>query len=197
MNELNIYQLYKDIIAKSKVMKRFVIAPGYGKDLNKNNFGELAVDIYNSLDDGVKYPVCIMFPPVEFPNFDKNWSKFNCKLFFLTQPFNSSSGTISANPFNSLSQHTVPQTWKDMNVCAKDFIKFLLALVDSNTDVLREPDSAYSIERFSEIGNDGIAGVSLTFDIEIAISCEVEDYSEADIASFKVNKTELHKHHVY
>lgn len=197
MNELNIYKLYKDIIAKSKVMKRFVIAPGYGKDLNKNNFGEMAVDIYKSLDDGVKYPVCIMFPPVEFPDFDRNWTRFNCKLFFLTQPFNASKGTINANPFNSLSQHTVPETWKDMNVCAKSFRKFLVVVIDSNTDVLRDPESSCVIERFSEIGNDGIAGVSLTFDIDIAIDCEVEDYAEADITAFKVNKTELHKHHVH
>ncbi|WP_428067396.1 hypothetical protein [Chryseobacterium gambrini] len=197
MNELNLYELYKNIIAKSKVMKRFVIAPGYGKDLNKNNFGELAVDIYKSLNDGVKYPVCIMFPPVEFPDFDKNWSRYNCKLFFLTHPFDSSKGTMNKNPFNALSMHTVQETWKDMNVCAKSFRKFLIRVIEKNTGSLRDPDCSVAIERFSEIGNDGIAGVSLTFDIDLVIDCDIEDYSEEDISSFQLNKNDLHKHHAH
>lgn len=196
MNELNLYQLFSDIIAKSKVMRRFVTAPGYGNELNKNNLGDQLKDVFDGITDGVKYPLCIMFPPVEFPNLDQNWSKYNCKLLFLTTPFDSKSGTMKRNPFNALSQHTIEETWKDMNLCAKDFKRFLNGVIDLNAaSGIREPDSAVVIQRFSDLGNDKVAGVSITFDIEIEISCEIEDYSEADILSFIINKNDLHPHH--
>lgn len=198
MNELNIYQLFKDIISLSKVMQRFVIAPNYGNALNENNMGELIKDAFNSLKDPVKYPVCLMFPPVEFPDFDKNWTRYNCKIFFLTTPFNGNQGTLKINPLNALSEHTVIHTWKDMNVCAKSFRKFLIEVIEKNADKgIRNPDSAVVIQRFSNVGNDGVAGVSLTFDIDIRIDCEIEDYSAADLSSFKLNTNDLHTHHVY
>lgn len=195
MTELNLFQLYKDIISQSKVMRRFVTAPGYGNELNKNNLGDHLKDVFEAISDGVKYPLCIMFPPVEFPNLETNWSKYHCKLMFLTKPFDSSTGTMKRNPFNSLSQHTVEQTWKDMNVCAKDFKRFLNSVIDANTDSIREPESSVIIERFSDLGNDKVAGVSLSFDVEISIVCEMEDYSEDSVKTFVLNKIELHPHH--
>ena len=196
MNELNLYKLFGDIIAKSKVMKRFVTAPFYGDDLNKNNLGEQLQDVYNAIQDGKKYPLCLMFPPVEFPDFENNWSRFNCKLFFLTPPYDDSHGTANRNPFSSLSEHTIQQTWKDMNVCAKGFKKALIEIVYKNTQKgLRLPESAIVIQRFTQQGNDGVAGVSLTFDIDLMIDCEMEDYDESEINSFQFDNSELHPHH--
>ncbi|GEN74088.1 hypothetical protein [Chryseobacterium lathyri] len=196
MNELNLYQLYRDIIKKSKVMRRFVTGPNYGDELNKNNAGEILKDFLEGIKDGKKYPLCIMFPPVELPNFDTNWSKYKCRLLFLTTQHNDANGTQNRNPFNNLSQHTIEQTWKDMGVCAKDFRKFLNMIIAKfpGTEI-RECTSVDVIERYSGVGADNLAGVGLSFDIDLAIACDLEDYSEEDLKSFEINTTDLHPHH--
>ena len=196
MNELNLYQLFKDIIAKSKVMRRFVTAPQYGVELNKNNAGEILKDFLDGITDSDKYPICIMFPPVDVPDFDTNWSKFKCRMFFLTPQHNDINGTQNRNPFNNLSEHTIQQTWKDMRQCAIDFRKFFNAVTEKDfSQGVRESSGFDVIDRYSDIGNDELAGVGLSFDVEIMTGCEMTDYNEKEIKNFKINTEDLHPHH--
>ncbi|AZA82174.1 hypothetical protein C1637_09915 [Chryseobacterium lactis] len=177
-------------------MRRFVTGPNYGDELNKDNAGEVLKDFLKGISDGNKYPICIMFPPVELPNFDTNWSKYRCRLLFLTPQYNDVNGTQNRNPFNNLSQHTTEQIWKDMGVCAKDFRRFLNMLIEKFPEAgLRECTSIDMIERFSGVGNDNLAGVGLTFELDLSISCDIEDYSVDDINNFTINTNELHPHH--
>ncbi|GAB0154749.1 hypothetical protein CHRYSEOSP005_00090 [Chryseobacterium sp. Alg-005] len=177
-------------------MRRFVTAPNFGNELNKNNAGEILNDILEGINDGKKYPICIMFPPVELPDFDNNWSKYKCRLLFLTTQHNDINGTQNRNPFNNLSRHTIEQTWKDMGVCAKDFRRFLNEVIAKNPGSgINECSSVDVIERYSGVGNDKLAGVGLSFDIHLAVNCNMEDYSEADINNFEINTTDIHPHH--
>ena len=196
MNELNLYQLFKDIISKSKMMKRFVTAPEYGVELNKDNLGEILKDALDGIKDGPKYPLCLMFPPVDIPDdSDNGWSKFKIKMFFLTTPFTADSHTRNADFGNNLSKHTIQQTWKDMRVCAVDFRKIFKLITENNLSKgIRDGEASDLIERHSNIGNDGIAGVAISFDVSIFLGCDIEDYSFADFKNFQINTTNLHPH---
>ena len=198
MNELNVYQLFKDIIAKSKVIRRFIVAPQYGVELNKNNLGEILTDVIGGISDGEKYPLCIMFPPIEIPNYDTNWRRFKIKMFFLTTQYNDSLGTQNVNFNNNLSQHSIIETWKDMSSCAIDFRKTIKEITSYIIEYgIRDVETTEVIFRYSDIGNDNTAGVSIDFEIDLANDCEIKDYSIDDefIKSIIKNIKELHENH--
>lgn len=197
MNELNLYDLFEQIISKSKTMKRFIIAPGYGNELNKNNLGEILSDIIGGIKDGKKYPVCIMMPPVELiENYDKGWSKFKCRVFFLDTPNNDSNGIANINKSNNLSKHGIKQVWKDMRGCAIDFRKVFQIVTENNLlSGIRDGQSMDVIDRVSNVANDKSAGVGISFDIDLFLGCEVSDYTDAGISSIVINRTDLHPQH--
>lgn len=197
MNELNLYDLFEQIISKSKTMKRFVMAPGYGNDLNKNNLGELLTDILGGIKDGPKYPLCIMMPPVELiESYDKGWSKFKCRVFFLDTQNNDSNGISSINKSNNLSKHTIKHIWKDMRICGIEFRKIFQLVTERDLQAgIRDGQSIDVIDRVSNVANDKVAGIGISFDVELFIGCEITDYSDADITSITINKTDLHPRH--
>lgn len=195
-SELNLYQLFKDIISKSKMMNRFVTAPEYGVELNKDNLGEILKDALEGISDGEKYPVCLMFPPVEIVEDSENtWSKFKIRMFFLTPPHTLNSATVNPDFGNNLSQHTIQETWKDMRLCAVDFRKaFKLITYTNSTIGIRDGQTIDVIERYSNIGNDKLAGVGISFDVSVFAGCELEDYNTEDINNFQINLTNIHPH---
>lgn len=197
INELNLYKLFEDIITKSKVMKRFIVAPKYGVELNKNNASEILTDILGGIKDGIKYPICLMFPPIEvIEDLDKGWSRFKCKLFFLTTEFNDRNGTQNVNLNNNLSKHTIQMTWKDMRLCAVDFLRVFKLVTEKDLSVgIREAQTVNIIERYSDIGNDRSAGVGISFDIDVFLGCELEDYTETEINLININTDNLHPSH--
>ncbi|TWP31894.1 hypothetical protein ETU08_00095 [Apibacter muscae] len=198
MNELNLYQLFRDIITNSKKMNRFVVAPQYGIELNKNNVGEILKDIVGGISDGVKYPICLMFPPVEIIDSilgENEWSRYSCKLFFLTTPYSDEGGIQLQNLDNNLSEHTIPMTWKDMHQCAIDFRKVFEMVTERNFNKgIRSTEETTVIERFSDIGNDRLAGVGISFIIDLFLNCEILDYEIKDIDNIKLNIEDLHNH---
>ena len=195
MNELNIYQIFKDIIAQSKMMQRFIVAPQYGNELNKDNLGEILKDLLEGITDGVKYPLCIMFPPVELiDNYEKGWSKFKVKMYFLTTPFTERNITQEINFGNNLSQHTIQETWKDMRLCAINFRKAFQFITERNLSSIRDGQEMDVIERVSGVANDTLAGVGLSFTISMIIDCELEDYEESDLKNLIINTENIHPH---
>lgn len=182
MNEINLYNLFEQIIAKSKTIKRFVVAPGYGNELNKNNLGEILTDIIGGISDGVKYPLCVMFPPVEVPDYDNNWSKFKCRMFFLTPQNKVATGNSTFNKKNNLSKITKIDNWKDMRNSAIDFRKAFQEITEKNRQSgIRDGQSMDVIDRVSDVANDVLAGVGISFDVDVFIGCEITDYSQEDI----------------
>ncbi len=185
MNELNLYDLFEQIISKSKTIKRFVMAPGYGNDLNKNNLGEILTYIIGGIKDGAKYPLCIMMPPVELiESYDKGWSKFKCRVFFLDTQNNDANGIANVNKFNNLSKKTIKHIWKDMRGCGIDFRKVFQLVTERNMrSGIRDGQSIDVIDRVSNVANDKVAGIGISFDVELFIGCEVMDYNDSDIDS--------------
>lgn len=181
MNETTLYELFKLIISKSKTMKRFVVAPGYGNDLNKANLGEIVTDALGGITDGAKFPICIMMPPIEIPNYDTNWTKFKCRLFFLKEQSGGSS-TSTIKPANNLTKITIQQVWKDMRLSAVDFRRVLMQVTENNPAYgIRDGQSYDIIERYSDVANPKLAGVGISFDVEIQLVCDITDYTEENI----------------
>lgn len=186
MTEIELYDVFKKLISKSKSIKRYVTAPQYGVELNKNNLGENLKDILGGIKNGPKYPLCILFPPVELPDYDSDWSSFKCTIFFLDRQYNDESGIANRNAFNNLSQKTIEQIWQTMSTAAKDFRRVMISILDENMDKgFRDGQSVDLIERYSDVGNDRLAGVSLTFTVELFTGCEITDYDVETINIFE------------
>lgn len=196
MNELNLYNLFEQIISKSRTMKRFVVAPYYGNDLNKNNLGEITEDVIGGMKDQVKYPICMMLPPVEvIEDYDKGFSRFKCKLYFLANPYSVNS---SINKTTNTSKHTVQQTWKDMRLCAIEFRKALQLVTQKNMNAgIRDGQGIDVIDRVSNVANDKLSGVGISFDVDVFLGCELSDYFQGMIDTIVINTNDLHPRHDY
>ena len=196
MDELSLYRLFQDIISKSKMMNRFVTAPEYGVELNKDNLGEILKDSLEGISDGEKFPVCLMFPPVEIlPDADNAWSNFKIRMFFLAPPHTLDSATVNPDFGNNLSQHTIQETWKDMRLCAVDFRKVFKVITYRNPTLgIRDGQNMDVIERYSNVGNDKLAGIGISFEVSVFTDCKTKDYSDSDIINFKINTENLHPH---
>jgi hypothetical protein len=199
MNELNLYAIFKSILQKSKVIEgRFTVCTGYGNDLNLNNLGEIVKDALGGITTLKKYPACIMMPPYEMMGDTyKNWSLFKVKLFFCVPQF-SNHGIKNPNSFNNTSEHNIQQDWKDMRECAGDFRKFTEEIFYQKEllNKIRIPDNSIDYyERYSQVGNDKLSVVSLSFDIEIFNSCELKDYDLNDISIINLDLSEIHPLH--
>jgi hypothetical protein len=186
MNELNIYEIFKSVFQKSKVIEgRFYLLKGYGNDLNSDNLGESIKETIGTITAPKKYPLVGMMPPYEIvENIFKNWSRFKINLFFCV-PKNANNGQVkSPNSFNNTSNHTVEQDWKDMRECAGDFRGFLYLVLKEKelfTKIRIPSNSIDAYQRYSNVGNDALSVVSLSFDIEIAIPCDIIDYAPDSI----------------
>lgn len=195
-NELILYDTFKKILSKSKVIEgRFVVLSGYSSDLNSDNFGQIFKDSLGSIKNPRKYPIACMFPPVEILNGydDANWSLYKIQLFFFAQPH-----TINYNPLANTSNHTIAQTWKDMTVCGKNFRKAFIRVTENNkSNPIRDGQSKDVIQRYSKVGVDGVAGIGIDFDISIFNPCDLDDYNDNEIDQITITKKELHPHHKY
>lgn len=199
MNELNLYAIFKAIIQKSKVIEgRFTVATGYGNDLNTNNLGEIVKDALGGITTVKKYPLALMMPPYEIvQDVSKGWSRFKVRLFFLVPQY-SNNGIKNPNAFNNTSEHTIIQDWKDMRECAGDFRVFLEQVLIGKRLVnqIRIPDNSIDVyERFSNVGNDKLSSVMISFDIELFNSCDLKDYNLNDLNEIELVLTDLHPLH--
>lgn len=180
MNELDIYQIFKTVLSRSKTIEgRFTVATGYGNDLNTNNLGEIVKDALGGIVTAKKYPLSIMMPPYEIvPDTTKGWSRFKIRLFFMVPQY-SNNGIKNPNAFNNTSEYTIQQDWRDMRQCAGDFRRYLdeYLITERMLNEIRIPDNSIdAYERFSNVGNDKLSSVMIAFDIEIFNSCELKDY---------------------
>lgn len=115
-------------------------------------------------------------------------------MFFLTPQHNDINQ--NRNPFNNLSEHTIEHTWKDMRQCAVDFRKFFNLVTSHNLSKgVRETEDTDVIDRYSDIGNDKLAGVGLSFNVDLFIGCDMVDFDEKEVKNFTINTGNLHPHH--
>lgn len=198
MDELFLYQLFLNILKKSTVIEgRFHVSKGYGNDLNANNFDEVIKDALSTITTARKYPVAILFPPVEaIGDYNKGWSSFKLKMFFVTTSFYDGFGDIKAiNNFNNTSDHPITYDWKDMRECAGNFRVIFDKLTRNRSllGIIRNGQKGNDIvERFSLSNNDRISGVSISFEVELFMPCSLTDYSDNDISLIEIPSQNIH-----
>lgn len=206
MDELFLYELFKNILTASKTIAgRFVVAEGYGNDLNSNSFDNIITDALGQLSTPQKYPVAILLPPIELvANRGIGWSRFKLRMFFLSTTYNSGANEIMGiSVGTNTSTHEIKHTWKDMRQCAGEFRDVLNALVRERELVsyLREAEDATDMyERVSLMNNDRVSGVSLSFEMDLFRGClapyEFNDYQIDDLQEIIIPTIDSHQYHL-
>lgn len=203
-SELNLTETFRKILDESKVIQgRFIVTNGYASDLNADNFNQIFKDAVGGIKDPRKYPLAFMFPPVDIPTgYDEtDLTRFKIQMFFLAKPFDGSAGIQSADFNNNTSTHTIEETWKDMRECAYNFRKVFIELTENMPNSFIKDGSNSNIkdvyQRYSKVGNDGLAGVGVNFDVLMHIGCEMNEYDMNDILSIEISNDDLHPLHEY
>lgn len=188
MKETKLYDIFRQIISKSKRMKRFVVAPSKGAELNKNNLGEILYDALGGIADGDKFPVALLFPPVELPNYNLGWSTYRCNIFFLDKQYVANGEMADPNYLTNLSQKKIEENWEEMASSARDFKMALTMITDANLDKGIRVNDDYNdqITRYSYVGNDEAAGVGMVFTVDLFNDCVVSDYDMADLTNIEI-----------
>jgi len=184
MNELDIYQLIQHILQYSAIIEgRCIIAEGYGNDLNTNNLTEFIQDNLTSITTTEKYPLAVILPPIEtIRTYEEGWSIFKLNLYFLTTTFydnNSALDSSRINTANNSSSYPICNNWKDMRLVAGDFRRMLNHYIHKNNLLDKVREIQHSTDVYSRISlknNDRLSGVSLQFDVEIFMPCDIHDY---------------------
>ena len=198
-NELNLYSAFKAILDKSRVIEgRFHVASGYGADLNTNGLAAVFTEAISEVKSPKKYPLAVMMPPVEVVGgWDKGWSRFKIKMFFVTPPYSNAGQILSRNDNTNTSGHPVSYTWKDMRECAGDFRVAIEEALRAKgcLNLIRPVDGPEIIERFSKVGNDMVSGVSISFDMEVFMPCNLKDYQGVEFGSINLDLSDIHPLH--
>lgn len=186
MNELLLYEIVRVILKASKVMEgRFIVAEGSGNDLNTNNFNDIVKDaLSNYKPIGKKIPVSVMMPPLQIiDSYEGGWSRFKIEHFFLCATgYTGSSELKGMNISSNTAEHSIQYDWKDMTEVAICFRKqFNLSI--RNSGYLHRLNSATNakdyIRRVSNMGNDKLTGVRLSYELNLAIPCTIDDYENS------------------
>lgn len=187
MNELLLYAIIKAILQQSTVMQgRFVVVEGYGNDLNTNNFGDIIKDaLDNYKPNARKYPVSVLMPPTEIvDSYEKGWTRFKLDQYFLcTTGYTGSNEIKGLNMKSNTSEHSIQMDWKDMREVAGDFRKVFNKVLRNRgylNQINSSTNSSDYIKRVSNMGNDKLSGVAVTYELNIAMPCGLTDYENVD-----------------
>lgn len=185
MNELFLYEVCKAILKHSIVLQgRFFVAEGYGNDLNVGNYNDIIKDALGSYKPMErKYPVSVMMPPLEIvESYAKGWSRFKIDQFFLTTSGYTGVGELkNHNRATNVGEHAIQQDWKDMRQVAGDFrVKFdeLIKKNGYQKYLYSATDSVDIYRRVSNMNNDNLNGVHLSYEVKLNLGCMVQDYYE-------------------
>jgi hypothetical protein len=205
MSELFLYDrdagLFKAILNQSTVMQGRYFILANGNEINTSNFSQYISDALAGMQSVTqKYPVCLCMPPRSLP--DGVRQTFAFTLFFLTK-----SGITGQNKIKEIDTDTQVSThhtwydWKDMRECATNFVSTLNNVLRTKSSGSLKLSSMFnvlpdgrSIEPLSNLGNDNLSGVRLTFRVEMNIDCEIQDYADAVITIPTADIHPLHKH---
>lgn len=203
-------ELFRNVLEKSTAIAgRSFICPKQGTEINSDELGQVIQDLVDPLRLTKKYPLAIWMPPTAYGQYRVQnnrlpageWERYVITGFFLT-PAHYTAGdnkTLNPNKSTRTSTHTVMQTWHDMKRCAQNFITVLdkftrsEGLVANSFRLDHQRDKI--ISPVSGIGVDNASGVRLDFGFELMIGCELEDYSENDIAGITVPVADSHPEH--
>lgn len=201
MNELALYQLFRNILAASTVMEgRFFIVRQAAAEINMSNMGSVIADVLDGQTIQKKYPCVVMLPPTETSYAtDNGYSMMRLDLYFLTLEGRTGDGDVKSPDLETnRSQHTREEDWKDMRDCAGAFSSKMKELIRV------PPLSQYtciggseSYTRMTARGSDGLNGVRLSFDMMLRIDkCSYTEYPAETVIEIPTDLIphETHKH---
>jgi hypothetical protein len=203
MNELFLYEIIRSILSYSTVIEgRFLVAEGYGNDLNANNYNDLIIDaLENYKPIGRKYPVSVLMPPVEIvESYERGWTRFKLDQFFLCTTYYTGASELKGVNMNSnTANHPIQYDWKDMREVAGDFRRVFNTVIRNQgymNYLYSTPDTKDYIRRVSNMGNDRLSGVLVSYELSLAMTCEITDY--VNVNTITLPEIEdlhpLHKH---
>ena len=197
MDELQLYQLMENVLKHSTVIEgRFHVAEGYGNDLNANNLAEvISKDIKPK-----KYPISVVLPPVDTPNYVTGWARFRIEQFFLCTTFHTGNGEIkSPSASTNTSKHPIRYDWKDMRECALSFRQQFNQVIKQRGLLQKKvrpvSDSVDTIRRVSLMGNDRLSGVMIIWQVDVYFGCEVQDYAHGSVEATDLPDEDFHPLH--
>lgn len=176
-----IANLFKSIFDKSTIIGgRFTIGTAWGGEINEMDI-ETPV---NALPAGQKYPCAIMYPAVTVGAInDLNPARHMRRemyILFATNAKTTGQNAISKPAQNLQSQHTIPETWYDMERCAIGFMRVLQQKIMEHPDYTRQFDidgaEPPQMQTVTKLGNDEVSGVLLKFTLLMATDCGYADY---------------------
>jgi hypothetical protein len=178
--------LFKALVEQDPVLQgRFFVAEGYGNDLNANNFDNVIKDAVGAMTTAQKYPVAILFPPVEViaKGYDWNWSQFRLKMYFLTTSYYDVNGIKAQDLNTNTSDYPILKDWADMRKVAGQFrVNFNDYTRKNGLNVVHERQNIPDFyERISKRGNDRVSGVALQWEIALNIGCPEPNYNASQI----------------
>lgn len=193
VTELAIYDFFKNIIAVYKdgyIKGGFFPFPFYGLELNTQNLNQ---NFYNKLGNILaqekKYPISFSLPPqTTETSMSRGWQTMKFTVFFVTQAFQDGTAFKNANTALNISDSVAQDDWEGMEIAARSFVNALtykcnlldevnIGLANNiNVDKTTIP----TVRRYSEMLNDKLNGVSITFAVNIFRGMEYQQISMPD-----------------
>jgi len=172
----------RSVLDQSSIIQgRFALGTEWGGEIN-------ALDIsipVNALPQKQKYPCAILYPAVatgRLQDYDPSgYVNRSFYMLFLAGAHVTGQNAINKPAPNLQSQHTIQQTWHDMERCALGFMRALQHAIDVNigysSTIHFSSIELPQIQTVTELGNDKVSGVCLKFDMRTAANCGYGDYA--------------------
>lgn len=172
--------LFKLVLTGSeKIQGRFYTSSKYGaQEINFDVVSELVAD----LPQNKKYPLTLMPPPHSYGKLtDKlgEWEEFRIILFFVETTYYQGSTIPQQNAKTKTSGKSVQESWNDMSIASKDFIRGLNILQRKSVPAyFRIPNHSILSVPVSSVGVDRVSGIKIAFDMQLFVGCEITDYPD-------------------
>lgn len=183
MNELALYQLFRNILTASTVIEgRLFLSTLQAYEVNVSNMANMVTDALDGAVIQKKYPCVLMLPPHETGDSgDNRYSTMRFDLFFLTLAGRTGDGDVKSPDYETnRSLHTREQDWKDMRECAGNFRAKLLEILrvpPLSQYVGQQRGATETYNRITSKGNDNLNGVHLIFEVLLRSDlCEPAEY---------------------
>lgn len=206
MNELFLYDrdagLFKAILNASSVIQGRYFILVSGSDLNSSNLGQYISDSLNGIKTpDQKYPAAFLLPPRTNPA-DKRLFAFT--MLFLTR--DGATGTNELKDVNvdqQVSMHPTWYDWKDMAEVATNFTEMLNKVIRTRyaqsgeklSSLTSFEKSSTAIDPISNVTNDNLSGVRLSFRMLMSADCEVNDYEATAVDDIVIPSFNIHPLH--
>lgn len=201
---LYIAQLFQAVLDKSLVIGgRFHVCPKWGSEMSNPNIDEQLVIGTGKTH---KYPAALLMPPPKEGNFQYDGQDkgtgialadlYSIRLLFVCTSDNTGSNQPMKPNAIQESTHTIAQTWHDMDRVAQNFCAVLNTVIKANGNIIFWDEIKPRISLVTNLGNDNVSGVMLSFKLAVFSGCVIEDYAPGWETAITVPaQTDIHPSH--